>query len=202
MAMIISAQRSQIQECRRNARLHWRCVQDTSTLHGVPLGHSSKKTTARIHITRLHNVGKIPVNVLWSLARTVCNSRLRDRLRLETVRHLGSILSPLLTACVLIMLADGRPDALLARASFAIVFADARPATLLAHASDAVVLADARPAALLARSSSAVVLADARPAALLARASSAVVWALCECALSRNCSCNYYLQTRPRCLSL
>ncbi len=76
-----------------------------------------------------------------------------------------------------VVLADARPTAFLALASYAVVLAEARPATLLAPASCAVVLADGRPAALLAGTSSAVVLADARPAALLALASLAVVLA-------------------------
>jgi hypothetical protein len=74
-----------------------------------------------------------------------------------------------------VVLADARPAALLALASYVVVLADARPAALLALASYAVVLADARPAALLALSSYVVVLADARPAELLAHVPLAVV---------------------------
>ena len=69
------------------------------------------------------------------------------------------------------------------------MLADARPAALLAMASFAVVLADARPAALLAPASSAVVLADAPPAALLAAGSLAVVWALCGLSLRTFAAC-------------
>jgi hypothetical protein len=56
------------------------------------------------------------------------------------------------------VLADARPPALLALASYAVVLTDARPARLLAVAFSAVVLADARPAVLLALASY-----DARP---------------------------------------
>ena len=48
------------------------------------------------------------------------------------------------------MLANARPNALLALASYAVALADACPAALLAPASLAVVLADARATALLA----------------------------------------------------
>ena len=74
------------------------------------------------------------------------------------------------------MLADSRPAALLARASYAAVRADARPAALLALATLAAVLADARPAALLALASSVVVARRCSPRSI------ACIRFLCSCA--------------------